>query len=129
MKNYLISTDDTKLWTVKENEITKYQKALEDRSALANATHIDSIESFDEYDLDEANQEVDDFLAGLSDDDEEGGKKKMKRSRIQNQIMMMKKSMSNQPMDMIHLSRMLIVRREIEMKRRCNLLKSKKWRK
>ena len=26
---------------------------------------------FDEYDLDEANQEVDDFLAGLSDDDEE----------------------------------------------------------
>lgn len=70
-KDYLISTDDTKLWTVKENEITKYQKALEDRSALANATHIDSIESFDEYDLDEANQEVDDFLAGLSDDDEE----------------------------------------------------------
>ena len=56
---------------MKENEITKYQKALEDRSALANATHIDSIESFDEYDLDEANQEVDDFLAGLSDDDEE----------------------------------------------------------
>ena len=32
---------------------------------LANATHIDSIESFDEYDLDEANQEVDDFLAGV----------------------------------------------------------------
>ena len=41
---------------------------------------------------------------GLSDDEEEEEEEEDEEIENQNQIMMMKKSMSNQPMDMIHLS-------------------------
>ncbi|RCK58042.1 RNA polymerase II subunit A C-terminal domain phosphatase [Candida viswanathii] len=70
-KEYLVSTDNPKLWKVQDPEVDKYKRLVEEKSNMAEATHIDSIESFDEYDLDEANQEVDDFLAGLSDDDDD----------------------------------------------------------
>ncbi|EER30614.1 hypothetical protein CTRG_05610 [Candida tropicalis MYA-3404] len=70
-KEYLVSTENPKLWKIQNAELEKYKKALEERAHMAEATHIDSIDSFDEYDLDEANQEVDDFLAGLSDDDDD----------------------------------------------------------
>lgn len=70
-KEYLVATENPKLWKLHDSEVEKYKKVLEERANMAEATHIDSIDSFDEYDLDEANQEVDDFLAGLSDDDED----------------------------------------------------------
>lgn len=82
-KDYLISTSDKSQWYVKENDIEKYKLALESQSkvrdqqsksnhATENAyrPRFDSFDSIEEYDLDEANQEVDDFLADISDDDD-----------------------------------------------------------
>ncbi|KAI5968945.1 fcp1 [Candida theae] len=81
-KDYLISTSDPKLWFVKPGEVEKYKKRLEEakrRSDLAvdplssngdgwNPGRLNSIEDFG---LDEADQEVEEFLAGLSDDDDD----------------------------------------------------------
>ncbi|EGV65209.1 CTD phosphatase Fcp1 [Yamadazyma tenuis] len=63
-------------WYVDERDLDKYQKALQEQKQQQHETIIarprfDSIASMEDYDLDEANEEVDDFLAGLSDDDEE----------------------------------------------------------
>lgn len=46
-------------WKVNDKDIANYQKALERQQVKV-----------EEYDLDEANQEVDDFLADLSDDED-----------------------------------------------------------
>lgn len=84
-EDYLISTSDPKLWFVKPNEIEKYKKRLEEAKQTTdfeidpltgdgdewNPGRSNSINSIEEYGLDEADQEVDDFLAGLSDDEED----------------------------------------------------------
>ncbi|CAL1191738.1 unnamed protein product [Candida parapsilosis] len=82
-EDYLISTSDPKLWFVKPNEIEKYKKRLEEAKQTTdfeidpltgdgdewNPGRSNSINSIEDYGLDEADQEVDDFLAGLSDDE------------------------------------------------------------
>lgn len=78
-RDYLIELPDQD-WYVSENDVTKYQTALgsqqereEARSAAAeNRPRQGSLSSIDDYDFSEANAEVDDFLAGISDDDEDG---------------------------------------------------------
>lgn len=84
-EDYLVSTSDPKLWFVKPNEIEKYKKKLEEAKQTTNfeidplsgngegwnGGRSNSINSIEDYGLDEADQEVDDFLAGLSDDDNE----------------------------------------------------------
>lgn len=84
-EDYLISTSDPKLWFVKPNEIEKYKKRLEEAKQTTdfeidpltgdgdewNPGRSNSINSIEDYGLDEADQEVDDFLAGLSDDEED----------------------------------------------------------
>lgn len=72
---YLIEGDESD-WAVNEKDVEKYQTAVEAQKTKAEARilsrpRFDSIGLVDEYDLDEANQEVDDFLAGISDDDED----------------------------------------------------------
>lgn len=72
-KEYLIENNEES-WYVDEKDFKKYQKNLEKQkqkqlNAVANRPRQDSIGSVEEYDLDDANQEVDDFLAGISDDD------------------------------------------------------------
>ncbi|KAI3402880.2 fcp1 [Candida oxycetoniae] len=84
-KDYLIATSNPKLWAVKESEVDRYKKRLEEaRSSFSSSSSsiggngenegqkLGLINSFEDYNLDEANQEVDDFLAGLSEDEEEG---------------------------------------------------------
>ncbi|KAI5952584.1 fcp1 [Candida jiufengensis] len=82
---YLISKNDSKLWNIKQSEIDKYLKKLEEHQRKneemkknliegddqdSMGVRSNSIEIFEDYDLDEANQEVDDFLAGLSDEED-----------------------------------------------------------
>lgn len=65
-------------WFVSNKDVTKYQKALnlqsqreQDRGiVLSRRPREDSLSSIEEYDFNDANAEVDDFLAGLSDEDE-----------------------------------------------------------
>ncbi|RLV94985.1 RNA polymerase II subunit A C-terminal domain phosphatase [Spathaspora sp. JA1] len=72
---YLISMTNTKNWAVNLKDVEKYQNLLQENRErelnLMDMSRFDDIESFEEYDLDEANQEVDDFLAGLSEDDDD----------------------------------------------------------
>ncbi|KAI5959149.1 fcp1 [Candida pseudojiufengensis] len=88
---YLINNNDEKLWDIKQSEIDKYLKKLDniqkkrnDESKIGSndlinddndendeSIRLNSIDKFEDYDLDEANQEVDDFLAGLSDEDDD----------------------------------------------------------
>ncbi|CAK9439030.1 uncharacterized protein LODBEIA_P32540 [Lodderomyces beijingensis] len=75
-KDYLVNTSDAKLWNVKESDVNVYAKKLEEikaaREAMSeNRGRSGSMETLDDYDLDEANQEIDEFLAGLSDDEDE----------------------------------------------------------
>lgn len=75
-KPYFVSYHDEQDWRVNEEDVSKYQKTLEKQSTQrVNDTPLD--ESDDganiEYEYDEANQEVDDFLAGISDDDDDNG--------------------------------------------------------
>lgn len=84
-EDYLISTSDPKLWFVKPGEVDKYKKRLEEVKQTTdiaidplsgdadgwNPGRSNSINSIEDYGLDEADQEVDDFLAGLSDDDDD----------------------------------------------------------
>ena len=72
---YLIPTNNPKLWTIKDNEVEKYTKRLEDikkakSQAEASIESDDPFANFD-YDIGDANQEVDEFLAELSDDDDD----------------------------------------------------------
>ncbi|KAG2734175.1 hypothetical protein G9P44_002181 [Scheffersomyces stipitis] len=74
--DYLIPLGDEKLWVVRSKDIEKYQKALENQKQKEADRSIQrprfgSIDSIEEYDLEQANQEVDEFLAGISDDDED----------------------------------------------------------
>ncbi|KAK6205636.1 uncharacterized protein RJT21DRAFT_118154 [Scheffersomyces amazonensis] len=77
--DYLISTADEKQWTVKSGDIEKYQAAIaRQRQKLSNKAiaeqerpRFDSISSLEDYDLEDARQEVEDFLAGISDDDDD----------------------------------------------------------
>ncbi|PVH13722.1 uncharacterized protein CXQ87_001840 [Candidozyma duobushaemuli] len=77
--DYLIELPEQD-WYVSENDVTKYQTALgsqqerdQARSAAADSRpRQGSLSSIDDYDFNEADAEVDDFLAGISDDDEEG---------------------------------------------------------
>lgn len=67
-------------WYVSEKDVSKYrtvldaqmQRAANITSRSANARH-DSLGSIEDYDLNEASDEVDDFLAGISDDDDDDG--------------------------------------------------------
>lgn len=81
-KDYLISTNVDSQWYVKENDMDKYKLSLENQSKkqqqrlqLKDTTDVpsrprfDSYDSIEDYDLDDANQEVDAFLADVSDDD------------------------------------------------------------
>lgn len=76
--DYLIEVGDDD-WYVSEGDIEKYQQALksqtereEARAAAADApAPRESLSSIGGYDFDEANAEVDDFLAGISDDDDD----------------------------------------------------------
>lgn len=76
--DYLIDLPDQE-WYVSENDVTKYQTALgsqQEREQARNAAsemrpRQGSLSSIDDYDFNEADAEVDDFLAGISDDDEE----------------------------------------------------------
>ncbi|KAK6459755.1 uncharacterized protein RJT20DRAFT_22493 [Scheffersomyces xylosifermentans] len=75
-KEYLIPLSDEKQWVVGEKDVEKYCKALErqkekEANRALSRPRFGSIDSIEEYDLDEANQEVDDFLAGISDDDDD----------------------------------------------------------
>lgn len=72
---YLIKCNDND-WHIEDADVAKYQKAVEAHKAREAARQFsrprfDSVGSLEEYDLDDANQEVDDFLAGISDDDDE----------------------------------------------------------
>lgn len=78
-KDYLIELPQQD-WYVSENDVTKYQNALETQqereearlaSAANNRPREGSLSSIDDYDFNEASAEVDDFLAGISDDDDD----------------------------------------------------------
>lgn len=62
-------------WYVAERDLEKYQKLLEERKLreqnMMMRPRFDSITSMEDYDLDDANEEVDNFLADLSEDDVE----------------------------------------------------------
>lgn len=72
--DYLIETNQEG-WYVDEKDLKKYQKSLEiqeqkQRNSITSRPRLDSVGSVEDYDLDEANQEVDDFLAGISEGDD-----------------------------------------------------------
>lgn len=65
-------------WYVSENDVKKYQSAFDLQSQRENLTfrsapggRSDSLGSIEEFDLNEASEEVDDFLAGISDDSDD----------------------------------------------------------
>ncbi|GEQ70141.1 hypothetical protein JCM33374_g3817 [Metschnikowia sp. JCM 33374] len=66
-----------KEWYVSQSEVDKYHKSLEVQRQRAESRGLaqsrrsreDSLSSIEEYDFNDASAEVDDFLAGLSDDD------------------------------------------------------------
>lgn len=82
-KDYLINISEDKEWLIKESDLEKYKLALKNQEISKQQTLVNgaksesnreragSFDSIEEYDLDEANQEVDDFLADLSDDDDD----------------------------------------------------------
>lgn len=72
---YLIQCNESD-WHIEDSDVAKYQKAVEahkakEESRQFSRARFDSVGSLEEYNLDDANQEVDDFLAGISDGDEE----------------------------------------------------------
>lgn len=74
---FLIHTSEAN-WRIDDWEVENYKQNLSERAMLQqnrgiSRSRFDSITSIEEYDLDNANQEVDDFLADLSgeDDDDE----------------------------------------------------------
>ncbi|KAK6460448.1 hypothetical protein DFJ63DRAFT_290595 [Scheffersomyces coipomensis] len=70
-KDYLIPRDDEKQWTVPSRDIEKYQKFVKEK--LANRMErprFDSITSLEEYDLANADDEVDAFLDDISEDED-----------------------------------------------------------
>ncbi|GBL48227.1 hypothetical_protein [Candidozyma auris] len=77
-RDYMIELPEQD-WYVSENDISKYQQALgsqQEREQARNAAAMSrpregSLSSIDDYDFNEANAEVDDFLAGISDDDDD----------------------------------------------------------
>lgn len=75
---YEIDVSD-KDWYVSEKDVLKYRTVLDaqmQRSAKVNHTYQErqgSLGSIEDYDLNEASDEVDDFLAGISDDDSDDG--------------------------------------------------------
>lgn len=71
--DYLIKGSE-KDWIVDEKDIAKYKRSLEiqrkkENNVLQGESNYSTTISVEAYDLDEANQEVEDFLAGLSDED------------------------------------------------------------
>lgn len=67
-KDYLISYEDAKAWEVNQDLADEFTASFNQRSKQEK---VQLDEEGNEYDLDEANQEVDDFLAGISDDEED----------------------------------------------------------
>lgn len=78
-KDYLIYAENENDWDVNDSELDKYKAKLvrkeeqkqQSESVMIERERFDSVGSFDDYNLDAANQEVDDFLAGISDDEDE----------------------------------------------------------
>lgn len=77
-KDYLIELPEQD-WYVSDRDVEKYQKSLEalrlkqgSPSAIARPREA-SLSSIEEYDFNEASAEVDDFLAGISDEDDDEG--------------------------------------------------------
>ncbi|WPK26270.1 hypothetical protein PUMCH_003619 [Australozyma saopauloensis] len=74
---YEISLPDSD-WYVSETDVKKYQNAFDAQLKRLNGPpktasmsgRSNSLGSIEEYDLNEASDEVDDFLAGISDDDD-----------------------------------------------------------
>lgn len=71
--DYLVESEEDN-WYLEDKDLKKYQKGLESQkqkqiNTIESRPRFDSIGSVEEYDLDNANQEVDDFLAGISEDD------------------------------------------------------------
>lgn len=77
-EDYLIDVSKED-WYVSETDVEKYQQALDSQkerdearvTAPGISTHRQSLSSINGYDFDEASAEVDDFLAGISDDDDD----------------------------------------------------------
>lgn len=67
---YLIQCEEDD-WRINEADIDKYKQVLESKREEVRPRQ-DSIVSLEEYDLDNANAEVDDFLAGISGDEDDG---------------------------------------------------------
>ena len=71
-KPYAIEASDEDFY-LEEKDLVKYQAIIEDpRKAPELRPRFDSVASMEEYDLDGASKEVDDFLADISDEDEDG---------------------------------------------------------
>lgn len=75
--DYLIEVPEQD-WYVSDRDVEKYQKSLEELN-LRNSSRPPqrpregSLSSIEEYDFNDASAEVDDFLAGISDEDDEDG--------------------------------------------------------
>lgn len=72
--DYLIDVPEQD-WFVADRDVEKYQKSLESIK-MKNSRQIQrpregSLSSIEEYDFNDASAEVDDFLAGISDEDDE----------------------------------------------------------
>lgn len=70
-KDYLIDASDEDFY-LEEKDLVKYQAIIEDpNSGRDPRPRFDSMASMEDYDLDGASKEVDDFLADISDEDED----------------------------------------------------------
>ncbi|CAH6720915.1 RNA polymerase II subunit A C-terminal domain phosphatase [[Candida] jaroonii] len=71
---YLIKTSDNN-WRIDKRDVADYQRNLNNQIMMQKnrqpRPRFDSITSIEDYDLDNANQEVDDFLADLSGDEDD----------------------------------------------------------
>lgn len=71
-KPYAIEASEEDFY-LEEKDLVKYQAIVDDpRKAPELRPRFDSVASMEEYDLDGASKEVDDFLADISDEDEDG---------------------------------------------------------
>lgn len=75
--DYLIDVPEQD-WYVSERDVEKYQKSVEAIEMKTNSRQLQrprmgSLSSIEEYNFNDASAEVDDFLAGISDEDDEGG--------------------------------------------------------
>lgn len=69
-EGFLINVSD-KDWHVSASDVSRYQKGLEAQRHKAKASERRDSSAIEEYDFNDANAEVDDFLAGLSEDEDD----------------------------------------------------------